>query len=71
MVGAQLNGDGRYHRVGNLPFVDGVFIPSGAGPVQLDSAGHTFCRFPYRQQLHVELYLGGRSMAGQQHRRQE
>ena len=40
-------GDGRYHRVGKLPFVDGVFIPdSRERPVQLDSAGHTFAEFP-------------------------
>ena len=30
-----------------LPFVDGVFIPDGrTGPVQVDSAGHTFDEFP-------------------------
>jgi hypothetical protein len=39
-------GDGKYHRVKSLPFVDGVFIPDGhSGPVQTDSNGHTF-EFP-------------------------
>jgi hypothetical protein len=31
-------GDGQYHRSKELPFVDGVFIPSGR--TQVDSAGH-------------------------------
>jgi hypothetical protein len=36
-----VRGDGKYHRVEGLPFVDGVFIPDGSqGPVQVDSAGH-------------------------------
>ncbi len=36
-------GDGKYHRVDGLPFIDGVFIPDGShGPVQVDSAGHLF-----------------------------
>jgi hypothetical protein len=40
-------GDYKYHRVEGLPFVDGVFIPDGSkGPVQVDSAGHTFDGFP-------------------------
>jgi hypothetical protein len=38
--------DGKYHRVEGLPFIDGICIPRGAGPVQLDSAGHTFDWFP-------------------------
>ena len=39
-------GDGRYHRVEAMPFVDGVFIPDGrSGPVKLDSARHTFGEF--------------------------
>jgi hypothetical protein len=42
-----LTGDGRYHRVAELPLVDGVFVPRGGkGPVQLDSAGHVFGEFP-------------------------
>ena len=42
-----LFGDGHYHRVQAMPPVDGVFIPDGrTGPVQLDSAGHTFAAFP-------------------------
>jgi hypothetical protein len=38
--------DGQYHRVAKMPFVDGVFIPSGAvNNVQVDSAGHVFDGF--------------------------
>ena len=41
-----LMGDGRYHRVEGLPFVDGVFIPDNRRvPSQIDSAGHTFDAF--------------------------
>ena len=48
---ATVVGDGKYHRVEGLPFVDGVFIPDGrAGPVQVDSAGHTFAEFPKHRQ---------------------
>ena len=36
-----VTGDGKYHRVDGLPFVDGVFVPDGSrGPVQVDSGGH-------------------------------
>jgi hypothetical protein len=36
-------GDYKYHRVAGSPLVDGIFIPDGSkGPVQIDSAGHTF-----------------------------
>jgi hypothetical protein len=38
-----LIGDGKYHRVPGVRFVDGVFVPDfRRGPVQIDSAGHTF-----------------------------
>ena len=41
-----LVGDRRYHRVEQLPLVDGVFIPDGSrGSVQTDSAGHTYDGF--------------------------
>jgi hypothetical protein len=41
-----LSGDGQYHPVGGLAYVDGVFIPDGRrGAVQTDSAGHTFASF--------------------------
>ena len=41
------SGDGKYHRVVGMPFVDGVFIPDGSrGPVQVDSAGHMFDECP-------------------------
>jgi len=40
-------GDGKYHRVPALRFVDGVFIPDGKrGPISVDSAGHTFADCP-------------------------
>jgi hypothetical protein len=40
--GAPAAGDGKYHRVDHLPYVDGVFIPDGGrGPVQIDSIGRT------------------------------
>jgi hypothetical protein len=40
--------DRRYHPVTWHRLIDGVFIPqSGAGAVQLDSAGHTFDGFPH------------------------
>ena len=42
-----LIGDESYHRVEELPLVDGVFIPNGGKrPVQVDSAGHMFAGFP-------------------------
>ena len=42
-----LFGDHQYHRVNGIPAVDGVFIPDGsAGPVRIDSAGHTFADCP-------------------------
>jgi hypothetical protein len=38
--------DRQYHRVKELPFVDGVFIPDGnAGKVQVSSAGHVVDNF--------------------------
>ncbi len=40
-------GDGKYHRVEALPFVDGVFIPDGGkNAVQVDSADNMFAGFP-------------------------
>jgi hypothetical protein len=40
------SGDGRYHRVPERHFVDGVFVPNGGnGPVQIDSTGRTFGEF--------------------------
>jgi hypothetical protein len=42
IIHGSLESDGQYHRVKELPFVDGVFIPcGGADRVQVDSAGHT------------------------------
>ena len=38
--------DGVYHRVKEVPYIDGVFIPEALrGPTKLDSAGHAF-QFP-------------------------
>ena len=38
--------DGKYHRVVDMPFVDGVFVPSSHHEVfQIDSAGHQFNGF--------------------------
>ena len=31
-----------YHPVADLPFIDGVFLPSGNVPTMIDSAGHTY-----------------------------
>jgi hypothetical protein len=40
-------GDGKYHRVESISFVDGVFIiDGGRGPVQTDSSGRVFVGFP-------------------------
>ena len=54
-------GDGKYHRVEGLPFVDGVFIPDGRlGPVQIDSAGHIFDDFPAScNQTGYHVWAGG------------
>jgi hypothetical protein len=41
-----MSGDGRYHRVAGMPFVDGAFIPDGGKKeVQVDSVGHVFDGF--------------------------
>jgi len=46
------HGDGRYVDVVWSKLIDGVFIPDGgAGPVQLDSAGHSFGGFPVTSNL--------------------
>ncbi|MCD4726894.1 MAG: NPCBM/NEW2 domain-containing protein, partial [Pirellulales bacterium] len=38
-----MTGDGQYHRMAEMPFIDVVFIPDGGGDaVQVDSAGHVF-----------------------------
>ena len=52
--------DGRYHRVKGLPFVDGVFVPDDRrGPVQLDSAGHTFDGFHTSDNRIFDYIWGG------------
>ncbi len=58
--------DGNYHRVEGLRFVDGVFIPSGRhGPMQVDSAGHTFDGWAETNGGTAEvLWAGGSPEAG-------
>ena len=53
--------DGVYHRVEELPFVDGVFIPDGRyGPVRLDSAGHTWATCPQTgNETAARVWAGG------------
>jgi hypothetical protein len=53
--------DGKYHRVASIPFVDGVFVPDGRrGPVQVDSAGHTFADFNASEnRVYRYLWAGG------------
>ncbi len=55
-----LIGDGKYHRVEKRPFIDGIFIPNGEVPVQVDSAGHTFASFPItKNETAGFLWAGG------------
>jgi len=56
-----LIGDNKYHRVEKRPFIDGIFIPNGEeGPVQVDSAGHTFSSFPItKNETAGFLWAGG------------
>jgi hypothetical protein len=44
---ARMVGDGQYHRVAGVPYVDGVFIPSSEVAVPIDSAGHVFDKFDH------------------------
>ena len=55
-------GDGKYHKVEELPFVDGVFVPDGSkGPLQVDSVGHTFVECPKTaNQTPHHIWAGGR-----------
>lgn len=53
-------GDGKYHPVEAIPFVDGVFIPFGGNrAVQLDSAGHTFAEFGNANNLTANAVWAG------------
>ena len=46
--GTVFRADHQYHRVPGSRLIDGVFIVHGGrGPVQLDSAGHSFAGFPH------------------------
>ena len=59
-------GDGRYHRVKGLPLIDGVFMPDDrGGPVQLDSAGHTFAGFGTSDNvMYGYIWAGGKIPGG-------
>lgn len=61
-ITTEIVGDRKYHRVDFSPFLDGVFIPDGsAGPVQVDSAGHTCDEFPHTTNSSPgSLWVGGR-----------
>lgn len=56
-----VNGDGLYHRVEGVGFVDGVFVPDGSkGPQQTDSVGHRFAGFPSTTKTTSNhLWVGG------------
>jgi hypothetical protein len=48
--------DHKYHRVPASALIDGVFVvQGGGGPVQLDSAGHAFAKFPHSDALTSEF----------------
>jgi hypothetical protein len=57
----RIRDDGQYHRVAGIPFVDGVFVPDDSrGPVQLDSAGHTFDEFKTSDdRVFGQIWAGG------------
>ena len=60
--GAYPKGDYQYHRVKGNPFVNGVFIPDGSkGPVQVDSAGHTFDGFSKTSNIGTRYVWAGLS----------
>lgn len=53
-------GDGKYHRVDRSVFVDGVFVPDGSSPMQIDSAGHIFDGFPGTSNITgIRIWAGG------------
>ncbi len=55
------NTDRRYHRVPWNRLVDGVFIPDGKlGPVQLDSAGHSYALPATTGQMNGPIWRGRR-----------
>lgn len=56
-----MSGNGKYHRVEGLPFVDGVFIPDvSSDQVQIDSVGHTFGLFGNANNMTANhLWAGG------------
>ncbi len=57
----QYASDSKYHHpIISRPFVDGVFIPNGNnGPIQVDSAGHTFAEFPTTNNMTACFFLAG------------
>ena len=57
------SGDGQYHRVAGMPFVDGVFVPDAAkGAVRVDSAGHVCDEFPGTANLTWQYVWAGGSL---------
>jgi hypothetical protein len=52
-------GDGKYHCVVGHPYIDGVFIPGGNAPTQLDSGGHTYPWFPKTDNKTCESFWTG------------
>jgi len=57
----QYSSDSKYHHpIISRPFVDGVFVPNGNnGPIQVDSAGHTFADFPITSNMTACYFLAG------------
>jgi hypothetical protein len=61
-------GDGKFHRVTGMPFVDGVFIPGGGkDEMQVDSAGHRFDQFRGTANLTWQPVWAGGPMRGQEY----
>jgi hypothetical protein len=52
--------DWKYHRVPQLPVVDGCFIPDGShGPMEVDSVGHMFAFSPAAKSNYNVIWAGG------------
>ena len=57
--GGDLVSDGAYHPVPQLTTIDGTFMPTRAGPSQVDSAGHTFTFPATNGKSTVRICTGG------------
>ncbi|HEX3133115.1 MAG TPA: hypothetical protein VHX44_05965 [Planctomycetota bacterium] len=42
VVNGGVAGNSAYHRLADVPFIDGVFMPVGGSPMQVSSAGHRY-----------------------------